>query len=620
MIALAHAECSPTHGSPTRQRGIINSPCLGVGLILFLLTLSGALSAAETTPPEATAAENLASWLNADVGLCLEVDQLADECRRFGESSLYDRLKHFPPVAQAWQKHKTGLAALAGEIQRRTGATPLEIGRRLLGRKVLFAIWPPANPATDRPEALVLIDAPDEQFMRRTLEKLVAARKQAGRWKENRSLSVGATAITVDVVVPDEGPSQFFIASSGNLAALSTSQELLRTAFERRATDDRTSSLSELPPYQAMHERLSRRTVARLWVNPRVWAPALEADLKRKSPGSEEARTQAALVEIWKATDYAAAGLWLSPRLGLELISEWNAAAFPAAVREAVETVAGGSRMLEKIPADALLAVAGHADFKRLMHSLIAEQWRQAVDAPQPDTDRHPERILFWALSAGLGPDWGFWIEKNQSFTAEDTDKSLPISFTAGIATQPLMPDHSQPALAENIEPLLHALVAAAVESVNRGQGKEMAAIKSSENEGAMVTSISGLVPGKPQQELAYAVDRKHWLWFGTAPNAVERAASAATKDGLQSRLANRPPFSAGESPGTLVYVNLAGWRKLVSLGRPAFEFVWEGKPVADKAKNEQFQAFATVSEMADALLFTSTVDEKGFQAAIEIE
>lgn len=622
MIALARADCSQAHGSPTRQRGIgINSPRLRVGfLVLSLLTFSGHVSAAESTPPETAAAENLANWINSDVGLCLEIDQIADECRRFGESALYDRLKRFRPLAQAWQRHKPGLVALAGEVQRRTGATPLEIGRRLLGRKVLFAIWPPLNPATDKPEALVLIDAPDEQFMRRTLEKLVAARKQGGRWKESYSLTVGATSITVDVVVPDEGPSQFFIASSGKLAALSTSRDLLRAAFERRASDDRTSSLSELPAYQAANERLSRQVVARLWVNPRIWAPSLEADVKRKTPGSEEARTQAALVEIWKATEYAAAGLHLAPRLGLELASQWNAAAFPAAAREAVQIVAGGSRMIEQIPADALLAVAGHADFGRLIRSLIANQWQETANAAQPGTDIHPERILFWALSAGLGPDCGFWVERNQSFGVEGAEQLLPITVIAGIATQPLVPDHSRAALAQNIEPLLHALVAAGVESVNRREGKQLAAVRSSERAGTIVTSISGLVPGKPQQEFAYAVDRQHWLWFGTAAAGIERAALAATTDGLRSRLADRLPFSAGGSPGTLIYVNLVGWRKLASLGRPAFEFLWEGKRIAEKAKDEQFQSFVAVSEMANALLVTSTVDETGLRAAIEIE
>lgn len=590
-----------------------------VSLVAVLAVNQPAADGAKAQAP-ATHTESLASWTNADVGLCLEIDNLADHCDRFTSSTMCDRLRRFPPLAQAWEQHRPGLEALAGEIKRRSGASPLEIGRKLLGSKALFAIWPPANPATDKPDALVLIDAPDEQFMRATLEKLVGARKRVGRWKGSRSLGIGAATVTVDLVVPDDDQSQFFIASSGNMAALSTNQELLRAAFERRATDDRASSLAELPSYKAAQDRLSPHAVARLWINPRLWAPALEADLKTKAPGSDEARMQAALVEIWKATDYVATALRLTPQLGIELAGEWDSGGLPAAVRDAVESCAGGARFVDKVPADALLAVAGHADFGRLTRSAVARQWQEAATTSIRQSDSHNERILFWALSVGLGPDWGFWIEGAKGSSTDVAGQMFPFSLTAGIQTQPLGMDHSQAALADNLEPLLHALVAANVESINLRAGKEMAEISSDPHAGATITTVTGLVPGKPRQELAFGVDRERWLWFGTSGEAIERAASNTAAETLRMRLGGKPEFSQTSSPGTLVYVNLAGWRKLASLGRPAFEFLWEGKQVADKTKDEQFQAWVTFSQLADVLLFTSSLDASGFHAAIEIE
>ncbi|HVA51483.1 MAG TPA: hypothetical protein VNH11_34390 [Pirellulales bacterium] len=599
-----------------------------ISFVAVLASASQAFSGDVGPPPRTGVGEkSLANWVDADLGLCLEIDNLAEHWEQFIDSPMHQRLRRFPPVADALERHREGLAQLGAEIRRRTGAAPREIGQKLLGKKVLFAIRPPENPAKQKPSALLLVDSADEQFMRRTLDNLVAARRQAGRWKGKHTLTVAGGPVSVDVVLPDDDQSEFFIASVGSMAAVSTSESLLRSVLDRHATKDGLSSLAASPAYRAARERLATQCVARLWINPRAWEAILAADLGRKPPDSEEARTQAALFAVWRATQYVAAGVQLAPQLRIELASQWIAESLPDAARDVVSSVAGPSQFIDKIPAKSLLAVAGHIDIGRLTRSAVARQWQAAAKSSMSETNKHHERILLWALSAGLGPDWGLWVSGGAESLATlsqsksvSQSKSLPFDIVAGIETRPVEPGGGRLALAENIEPLLHALLSATVEAANRESGKHIASLKSTERDGRTTTSVSGMVPGRPQQEFAYGVDQRHWFWLGTSSTAIEQAGAGDAGNSLWTQLASQQHWASAGTPNALVYVNLAGWRKLASLGRPAFEFLWDGRQKDEKKKDEQFQSWVTWTQLADRLLFVCHMDQSSMHLALGLE
>ncbi|HQU42320.1 MAG: hypothetical protein B7Z73_00295 [Planctomycetia bacterium 21-64-5] len=589
--------------------------------VALLAPASRAFSGDNSPPPRSDATQkSLANWVPADVGLCLEIDNLAEHWKQFLDSPMHQRLRRFPPLADALERHREDLARLGAEIRRRTGAGPREIGQKLLGKKVLFAIWPPQNPAIQKPSALLLIDSADEQFMRRTLDNLVAARRQAGRWKGKHTLPLAGGPVSVDVVLPDDEQSEFFIASLGSIAAVSTSESLLRLVLDRHAAKD-GSSLAASPSYRAAGERLAKQCVARLWINPRAWEAILAADLGRKPPGSEEARTQASLFAVWRATQYVAAGVQIAPRLSIELASQWNAESLPEAARDVVSSVAGPSQFPNKIPAESLLAVAGHIDLGRLTRSVIARQWQAAAKSSLSEPNKHHERVLLWALSAGLGPDWGLWIASGAESPATLSEtQSLPFDVVAGIETRPIEPGRVRPALADNIEPLLNALLSATVEAANRESGKHIASLKSTERDGRRTTSVSGMVPGRPQQELAYGVDQRHWFWLGTSFTAIEQAGDNQASDSLWKQLASQQHPASASPPNALVYVDLAGWRKLASRGRPAFDFLWNDRRKDDKQKDDQFQSWLTWTQLADRLLVVCYLDESSMHMALGLE
>src|SRR5581483_8025746 len=189
---------------------------------------------------------------------------------RFRESRLYAGILGLPPVAEWLSQHRPGLTLLAGEIERRTGVTPRDVAKKLLRRQALLTIWPPHNPLTDKPSALLVAESTDGQLMRRSLERLIAARRQAGRWRGRHTVTVAGETFAIDVVVSDEEQSEFFITSVGDIALFATNESLLRDVLQRRAAVEQ-ASLATCPAYVAAAQRLASANAARLFINPRAW-------------------------------------------------------------------------------------------------------------------------------------------------------------------------------------------------------------------------------------------------------------------------------------------------------------------------------------------------------------
>ena len=572
----------------------------GVCLLLFLLSVP-AVAAEDRLPGTATRVR-LAEWLDDDVGLCLEVDNLGDEWERFRESRLYEGLVAFPPIAEWFSQHRQGLSFLAGEVERRTGVTPRDVATKLLGRQALFAIWPPENPLTDKPTALLLAQSTDGDLMRRSLERLIVARRQAGRWRGRHNVEVGGETFSIDVVVPDEEQSEFFITSVGDIALFATRESLLREILERHANLVDTS-LATSPAFLAAAHRLANAEAARLFINPRAWDAALEADLKRKTPGSEEAKSQAIVVAAWRAMEYVAGGLQLTPQLTVEFAWQWRPDSLPEPVREMAACLAGGSQFVDLLPDNALIAFAGHADIKRLVRYWIEQKEPDPADR---DARNQLDRIFLWALAAGLGPDWGGFLR-----VASDHPLSPTVDLVIGIQTRPLEAHSEDRSLAETLEPVLHALLSSAVEAVNRQSPTSAASIRSTKDEGRKITVVKGVVPERPGQELAYCVDDLGRWWFGTSTAAVDQAS--------EKRATTRAAGSLGVVSG-LVRVNLAEWRKLAAAGPAAVDFLWEGKQLDAQGQEREYKSLLAFSRLADRLVLATHVDESSIHLSCSLE
>lgn len=565
-----------------------------------LILLPGHIVAAETGTVSPQPHARLVTWLDDDVGLCLELDQLAEQWGKFSESRLHAGIVRFPPIADWLSEHRPELTFLKQEIERRSGISARDVGTKLLGRQVVFAIWPPSDPLTDKPTALLLAESTDGKLMRQSLDKLIAARREAGRWRGRRTLEVGGDAVVVDVVVPDDEVSEFFITSLGDVALIASGEALVQKALTRRASNDSRGSLAASPAYLAAGQRLASADGVRAFINPRAWDAALEADLKRKPPGSDEAKSQAVIVAAWRATDYVCGGAQITPRLGVEVACEWRADDLPEPVREGTESLRGRSVFLDHLPDKALIAWAGHVDLARLVRYSIDRSWRERTGS---STKNPQEAIVPWALLAGLGPDFGGYVT-----SADGKDSTSSVDMVVGLQTRPLEAGTSRTSFAENIEPMLHALLSAAVESVNRQSSRSVASIDTANRDGRRITTVRGILPGRPKQDVAYCVDSAGRFWLGTSAAAVEQASKPADHT------------ADDRDHGSMLTFNFAEWRRLVAKGPQALEFLWEGKQLDGKTKDQQYQTLLAFSKLADRLTFAIAVDRSSARLSATLE
>lgn len=575
--------------------------CCAAALAALLLT--GALARAADSTDAVVDNHPLSAWIDGKVGVCLEFDHLPQHWATFSAGALGTRLLQFPPLAGWRQKNREWFATLRGEFERRTGAGPQKVFTGLLGRRVLFAVWPPVDPTVDKPSALLLAETVDRELMRRTLQSFVAARKKAGHWHGVQTAEIAGDTFSIHAVGSDDEQSEFFVTSTDEVAMVATSEPLLKSVLQRRADPENEASLARSTAYLAARQHLTQRAAARVFINPRAWDLALEADLKRKQPGSEEARSQAAVVAAWAATDYVAASLQLTPRFAADVAWKWRCDDLPQPMREVAAALSGEAAFASELPSDALVAVAVHADVGRLIRQAIAQEWQKEVGHAGGKNEQGS--VLVWALAAGLGPDAAGYLRAPRQQAAADDSPRLPLEGLIAVQTRSLESRPAQPALADQIEPLLHAWLSAAVTAANHRGSTQAASMKDEPSPATdgRTTVVLGVVPGYPRQELAYRVDAEDRLWAATSAALLDLTDSG-------KRLADDPLTAAelgrDEPPSGLAYVNLAEWRRLAAAGREAVEFLWRGKPLDERAKERQYRELLAIANLADRVWLTS--------------
>ncbi|HEX7378781.1 MAG TPA: hypothetical protein VF278_16790 [Pirellulales bacterium] len=573
---------------------------------MALAVASRAAEAAETGQDQ----RRLSQWVGGDLGLCLEIEDLPRHWADFAAGPLAKRLAVFAPLV-AWREQNRGmLSAVRAEIERRTGVSPKLLLTQLLGGKVLFAIWPPADLPSGQPNVLLLAEAVDQNLMRSTLKTLVSARKKAGKWRGETTLQVAQESFVIDAVVPDDENAEFFITSADRVAMIATSQTILQDVLQRRAGERGESSLAALAAYRAACERLAADAAGRLFINPRAWDSALRADFERKPPDSAAAHSQKAIVEAWAAIDYVAAVGYLDRNLNAQLAWQWRADGLPPAWREVVGSLAGRSSLVEQLPGDALVATAAHADLGRLVRLMIANEWKNI----RGNFKKQSESVLAWALAAGIGPDLGGYLKAPAA--GGSGKEPFPLEAVVAVETRPLEPGAGRPALVHQVEPLLHAWLSAVVTAANHQDGDKPATMKTEVlADGGAATVISGVLPGYPRQELAYRVDKQDRLWVATSPRLLIVSDAPGL---LADRILEAGRARGGNIQG-LAYVNLAGWRELAARGRESVDFLWRDKRHDERASEREYRQLQAFLQLADQLLLTSSIDEATVHLSLSV-
>jgi hypothetical protein len=571
---------------------------------------------AEQPPAEPRRVASLAELVPADAGLCVETDRLAEHVARFMNGPLFERVSHFPPLAKWVGRNGAQIALAKAEFQKRLGASPAEAWTGILGGRALFAVWPPKGDGDSGP-ALLLVEAKDRKLLARVLDNFVAMQREAGKWKQVSTLEHAGRRCEVHVI-SGENRDQLFLASIDDLAIAANDEELIRETLALSAGKvGPRGALAALSGYVAGNRRLSGQTALRLFVNPRPWDAGLLADLARKPPESREAQAQKTTIETWQAADYVVAGVEFGSQITVETFAAWRTSALPPAVREAAECVSGRAALAERIPKNALLAIAGRVDWGRLIWRFAPVSRARVVKEEKPPSAAllgvPAEWLLPASLAHGIGPDFGAYLAPRTPQGAEKYESRLPLDLVAVLHSRPLEPGDGRPALARLAEPMLHSLLTSAAAATNAQSAEPTASLEAVELGGLTMTAFGG-VPGPRGHPLsaAYAVVGDDF-WLASSPAALHRGVELRAPDSL----AQSPPFDRLPDASQLLHVDLQGLRQLLASSPEVVEFLAASKGLDRDAARRSFRELLALAELADSASAAVRLDETGVAACV---
>ncbi len=582
------------------------------GRTLWLLSL--AVLAIALAGHRAAVAEDrtLAHLVPADVGLCIQVRELAGHLDRFRATSLYQRVMQFAPLRKFLAENEDALAALADELHQQTGLEPGELLRQLLGQDMLVAIWPGGVEADAPPgPALLMFECADGELLKRVVTRLLDAEQAAGRDVQLERWQHGEISREIHRIDIGLGQPALYLATADRLGIVSTDQSRLKSVLAFAAGADRATSLAAQGEYQGAMARLNPHAAVRAYVSPRAWDPLLTAHLAHLSATPSEAGRR--LVDYFRRAESVAISLELGENIVCEAFLQQPA---ERAGKVVVAANDRGEDLAARLPGDALAAIGGRIDLPRLLSGFFCERptTEHPTSGSAPTHDRFAAEAL-GALASSSGhdaiaalvdrrPESPSGDRPTANAEKGDAARALPVDWVVGFDTQALLPDERL-SFGERLNPMLRAGLTAAVMMYNR-QGQTMA-VDSVEEAGVPLTSVSGLALLGQGDSATFSL-LHGFYWAGTSREAVRDVARLNAKESLSAD----PRFQKLTNPRLpnrthLAYLDLARLRPLLR-----GKFVATSSPDAASTGD-----LLDLMSLADRLLVELQIDSAGVGISI---
>jgi hypothetical protein len=564
-----------------------------------------------------------------DAGLTVEIRHLADDTRQFQGGELFRRLKAFPAFEKWFAEHGQELAKSARQLHTVLGASIEELGTKLLGRQVLVAVFP-AEEMGREGTALLLVRTDEPKLLESVVERVVKGQKQAGKWKETRSITHGDRTYQVQVL--QAGPGSAFVAvlddeAGSALGLMTTDEKILDRVLEAHARRDADhESLATLPTYKTAMSRLAPDVTIRAFLSPRPWDKLLSSTFLSDQPTPT---TKLSMLSTWLASQYAVASIDLKRDLAIEAYWHCDSSALPEIVRKVLESGSGRSNLLDRAPASALAAAVGRVDLGRLVRTLFlptsASQSRGLLRLPKHDLGS----AVVFALASGLGPDAGAFLVPSRPATNE-AENIWPLEWVVGVETQPIDDGEKQTTLAESLEPLVRmALSLAVADDASRHKEasdttKPAARIETIDIDERKVTSIWGLPKMGTDRPLVYSVAAGH-VWAATSIETLRPlVVPPKDVDSEKSSLAQSPRLRKLLSPrvgdpSDLVFIDLVGLRKLFDSSPRAVDGLAALKRLDRSAAERSWRDLQAVLQLANAVVAEAKIEASGVSLAIRV-
>lgn len=308
-----------------------------------------------------------------DVGLCIELHDLAGQHRKLRKSEFARRL-HASPLFDLLRRSKPvrDLAGARSKIEELTGTPLPQFLNGLFGRSVILAVYPSR---TDKPTGVLLTRTAD----RKTLQDALAAWHRAEPKRGVEEVPYRGQTYVRFAKKDDSKP--LYYAALGDVLALSDREAAVKKVIRLSLTEagDGQSnsvekSLASLKIYAEARKSLAGEPVATAFVNPRQW----DAALGFTAGSTSEKRVPAV---IWQSCRWMMGSLRMDDGLIFDAVVQFDPKALPAASTKSLQRLQGKPAFLDRVPADVLLAVAGRFDPIGIRNALqLAEEGDNAGD------------------------------------------------------------------------------------------------------------------------------------------------------------------------------------------------------------------------------------------------
>jgi hypothetical protein len=546
----------------------------------------------------------------ADVGLCVEITDLASHLEQFQKSELYRRLRAFPPLRDFFTENVAAFTSLSAELRQQTGLAPQELLEQLLGKRLLVGVWPGAVDSQSAPgPAVLLVECADADVADQVLQRLLAAERAADRrvaqlnWQHDKA----RCAIYRIEAIPDQ-PS-LYVAVTNRLGIVATNESVVRKVLDQRAGIAAAPSLAARREYTAGIARLNPESVARVFINPRAWE-SLFADQASVARDIIASGTQGWLAEQFRAADYLVLSCQLGDKVVFEAFLQKRPEALVAVTDSSADQEVAHADLAHRLPAGAVAALAGRVDLPALFSAFSCDRPASGpAEARLPLATNELSGVQSLAkLIGGRGHEAVAALLPRQAADHGDPQSSQPslaADWVVGFDAHSLLPD-DRLAFGERVNPILRGALTAAIMMYSR-QGQSTS-IDSVEEEGVPLTSVEGLALLGQGDNATFSL-LKEYFWAGTSRDAVRDAARLQADQSL----AADPRFRALTNPrierrSHFAYVDLAALRRLLASSAALRANTRQAAP----ATGELGREFQSLLDLADRLLIEVQLDPLG--------
>lgn len=368
--------------------------------------------------------EELLRLVPKDFGLCVVVSDLRGYAERWDRSAWLEKLKSSPlGKALVESSEWRDLVRFQKELKKHLGLDWASLRDDILGDAVVFAFQPAPGNQAENDQGVLLLHARQPALLKALLERLDKLQQQNGELKQLQTKQHRGMSYVVRVGTRNT----HYYLLDGHVFAYAGQESLLRDIIDARVV-----AAKGTPP---LAEDLRRAGAEKAFVALRVNPRAFDAELKHKlaqAQGGEAVLLQA-FHKHWQALDSIVLSLSPAETLDLRLTLHARLADLPEGAKSVYTEAAQASTLWSYFPENAVLSIAGRADFAHLVNSLAEfapPEVRKALAAGvQPLAGLAGLDVLDKVLP-NVGPDWGFSV-----FAAEDP-KQFPQALVA-LAVKP---------------------------------------------------------------------------------------------------------------------------------------------------------------------------------------